>query len=82
MYDEIDGPLSKLLDQGGALVPLLTQPEVRAVRYSLWLFGQGDGPGSEAAREMADRLDRRLRYEFPAEEATVPGVTGVQYGDL
>ncbi|WP_420032282.1 hypothetical protein ACN2WE_05310 [Streptomyces sp. cg28] len=81
-YDDYDGPLSEQLDQGGELLPLLTPGEARAARYAMWLFGQGDGPGSEAARELAGRLDRRLRLAFPDVSTEVPGVPGAQFGDL
>lgn len=76
--DEI---LSKYLDTGGDLLPLLTRDEARVVRFSLWMLGQGDGPGAEAAREMADRLDRRLRVMFPG-ESVIFDELGKQYGDL
>ncbi|WP_394436218.1 hypothetical protein [Streptomyces sp. SGAir0957] len=81
-YDEIDNPLSVQMDAGGELLPLLAHGEARAARYALWLFGQGDGPASEAARELAGRLDRRLRLAIPDASTEVPGVPGAQYGDL
>jgi hypothetical protein len=81
-YDEIDGPLSMQVDAGGQLEPLLTMGEARAARYALWLFGQGDGPGSEAAHELADRLERRFRLAFPDDSVAVPNVTARQFGEL
>ncbi|QDO44054.1 hypothetical protein FNV62_43565 [Streptomyces sp. RLB3-17] len=55
--DEIDIALSRQLDRPGELSPLLTLGEARAARYALHLFGQGDGPGSQAARDLEVRLD-------------------------
>ncbi|MGW1949101.1 hypothetical protein ACWCRC_32860 [Streptomyces sp. NPDC001940] len=79
-WDEIDGPLSAALDGGGELVALLSQGEAQAARYALWLFGQGDGPGSEAAHELALRLERRIRLACPDGAVAVPGVDGEQFG--
>lgn len=71
--EEIDVRLSAELDRGGELCPLLTRGEARAVRFALHLFGQGDGPGSQAAYEMVTRLDRRLEVMFPDEDILFGG---------
>ncbi|MGW5426848.1 hypothetical protein ACWET9_06425 [Streptomyces sp. NPDC004059] len=65
--EEIDAALSAELDRPSELRPLLTQGEARAARYALHLFGQGDGPGSQAARDLEVRLERRLDVMFPGE---------------
>ena len=66
--EEIDVSLSAELDRPGDLRPLLTHGEARAARYALHLLGQGDGPGSQAARDLEVRLERRLEVMFPGEE--------------
>ncbi|MFE7233952.1 hypothetical protein ACFVAF_25445 [Streptomyces sp. NPDC057596] len=65
--EDIDVTLSAELDRPGELRPMLTQGEARAARYALHLFGQGDGPGSQAARDLEVRLERRLEVMFPGE---------------
>jgi hypothetical protein len=66
--EEIDVALSQQLDRPGKMSPLLTLGEARAARYALHLFGQGDGPGSQAARDLEIRLERRLEAMFPGED--------------
>jgi hypothetical protein len=80
--DEIDGPLSKQLDASGDLLPLLTKGEARAARYALWLFGQSDDAPSEAAHELALRLERRFRLAFPDESVALPDYDDQQFGVL
>jgi hypothetical protein len=70
------------LDAGGELLSLLTQGEARAARYALWLFGQGDGAASEAAHELAGRLERRFHLAFPGESVALPDVEDQQFGTL
>lgn len=63
-----DEELSKLLDEGGELLPLLTFGEARALHYVAHLLGLGDAAAADAARDMETRLERRLKVMFPGQD--------------
>ncbi|MEU3527531.1 hypothetical protein AB0E62_27295 [Streptomyces sp. NPDC038707] len=66
--EPVDEELSKLLDEGGDLMPLLTFGEARALHYVAHLLGLGDAVAADAARELETRLERRLKVMFPGQD--------------
>ncbi|MFJ8192800.1 hypothetical protein ACIQ8D_24015 [Streptomyces sp. NPDC096094] len=60
--------LSKLLDESGEMLRLLTLGEARILLYAAHIAGIGDSPAAEAAREVETRLERRLTVMFPGQD--------------
>ncbi|MFI0233128.1 hypothetical protein [Streptomyces sp. NPDC017086] len=69
-----DEELSKLLDEAGELLPLLTFGEARALLHVAHLLGLGDAEAADAAREMEARLTCRLRVMFPGRDVLLQSV--------
>jgi hypothetical protein len=69
-----DEELSRLLDESGELLPLLTLGEARAMHYVAHLLGLGDAAAADAAREMEVRLERRLKVMFPEQDILLESV--------
>jgi hypothetical protein len=70
-----DEELSALMDEPGELLPVLTLGEARSLLYVAHLLGLGDAAGSDAAREIEMRLERRLKVMFPEQDILLQTVS-------
>lgn len=66
--DEERAELSKLLDEPGDLLALLTLGEARVLHHAAHVAGISESPAGEAARELEVRLERRLAVMYPEQD--------------
>lgn len=66
--DEERAELSKLLDEPGNLLALLTLGEARILLHAAHVAGISESPAGEAAQELETRLERRLTLMFPEQD--------------